>query len=1041
MMRILSSIILIAVAVCSYGQVLYNNNGSIFVAPGAVVQVNGTAQNASGTVENNGTTNITNDYVNDATTQGAGDYFVQGNWENNGTFTASTSHVYLDGANQQITGSQITSFYDLTTTGSGIKTQTINVRVLNNLDLTTVELATDANTMFIDNINANAISFTTGFVSSDPTTGRLDRATQSASTYIFPTGSSQGTVRYRPVEITPLNASSNRYAVRFANVSATSEGYNLTQTDTTICQLLPDWFHIITRPSGATDADVTIYYDQGNDGSWTGIAQWNTGPTQWQTTGMVTAGTPSPLENLTRSAWNDWTDEPYALSTANPLFDVTGIDAATCNLNDGQLVFTGLGASTTYSVTYDSSGVAIGPISATTNGSGQFTITTGAGTYTNITITIAGCNYTHWNTIVINEPPAPTPTITGALNYCPGNTALLDAGSYSSYLWSTGATSQTINATIADNPITVTVTDANGCTATSAPVNVIEDSNPDPGTNGSTSICSNAAAVDLFTFLNGTPDAGGTWTPALTSGTGVFDPTQDAAGTYTYSHTACGSGTVSADVVVTITPAADPGGNGAITLCPTDPSTDLFNELTGTPDGGGTWSPALTSGTGVFDPTQDGAGVYTYSVTNSCGTETATVTVTITANPDPGTNGAITLCPLDTPTDLFNSLGGTPDAGGTWTPALTSGTGVFDPSQDAGGTYTYTLSACGGGVLTAEVVVTVDPAPDAGLDGSVVFCDTDAGADLITSLGGTPDAGGSWSPALTSGTGFFDPSQDASGTYTYTVVNSCGSATATVDVTVNTCATVDAGFTISDSTICLGDCITLTDTSVGTITSWMWDFGGAVSPNTTADQNPTVCPNTTGSFVITLVVSDGTSSDTTTHTLSVYESPTVDAGTDTTIAAGETVTLYSSVSTAGGIYSWDDPNDVDCSDCASINVAPDVTTTYILTYSTLDGCSAVDSVTVIVGLDEAIGVPNGFSPNNDGNNDVLFVKGSGISSMSFAIYNRYGQKVFETTNPAEGWDGTFNDKPQNPGVFVWYLEYTLTDGTSELMKGNVTLIK
>ncbi|MCB9224537.1 MAG: gliding motility-associated C-terminal domain-containing protein [Crocinitomicaceae bacterium] len=1040
MIKIFSSIMLLAVSVLSFGQILYNNNGSIFVASGGVVQVNGSAQNAAGTLENNGTTNITNDYVNDASTYGTGEYYVQGNWENNGAFTAFTSHVYLDGAAQQITGLNITTFYNLTTTGSGIKSQTIDARVSNNLNLTTVELATLGNTMFVDNVNANAISFSTGFVSSDVTTGRLDRATQSASTYIFPTGSSQGTMRYRPVQITPLNASSNRYAVRFANVTGTSEGYNLASVDTSICEVEPDWFHIITRPSGSTDAAVTIFYDQGNDGTWAGFAQWNAGPTQWQNVGTVTAGTPTPIENYTKAAWNDWTDDPYALVNLNPLFDVTGIDATTCNTNNGQLVFTNLTPSTTYSVTYDSSGVAVGPISATTNGSGQFTITTGAGTYTNITVTGSGCNYTHWSTIVIDEPASPTPTITGTLNYCPGNSASLSTGSFASYSWSTGDNTQTTTATIADNPITVTVTDANGCTGTSAPVNVIEDANPDPGTNGSTSVCSNATTIDLFNFLGGSPDAGGTWSPALTSGTGVFDPTQDAAGTYTYSLNACGGGTLTADVVVSLNPAADPGTNGAITMCPTDPSTDLFNELGGSPDAGGTWAPAMTSGTGVFDPTQDAAGVYTYSVTNACGTESATVTVTITSSPYSGMDGSVTLCPSDAPTDLFTALGGA-DAGGTWSPALTSGTGVFDPSQDAAGTYTYSLNACGGGTVSSDIVVTINPAPNAGTSGAVTYCDSDASSDLFAQLGGTPDAGGSWSPTLTSGTGVFDPTQDAAGTYTYSVVNSCGSATANVVVTVNNCGSVDAGFTMSASSLCLGDCITFTDTSLGNPTTWLWNFGGAVSPNTTADQNPTICPTAIGTYTIMLVVSDGTNNDTTTQVINVYETPTVDAGIDTTITVGDQITIYSNTSSAGGLYSWVDPNTVDCSDCASINVSPEETTTYILTYTTVNGCSASDSVIVTVFLDEAIGVPNGFSPNGDSNNDVLYVKGSGISSMSFAVYNRYGQKVFETTNPAQGWDGTYKDKPENPGVFVWYLEYTLTDGTSDIMKGNVTLIK
>jgi len=69
------------------------------------------------------------------------------------------------------------------------------------------------------------------------------------------------------------------------------------------------------------------------------------------------------------------------------------------------------------------------------------------------------------------------------------------------------------------------------------------------------------------------------------------------------------------------------------------------------------------------------------------------------------------------------------------------------------------------------------------------------------------------------------------------------------------------------------------------------------------------------------------------------------------------------------------------------------------------------------------------------------VKGNGIETMTFIIYNRYGQKVFEANDQTNGWDGTLNGKTENPGVFVWYLEYVLTDGTSDVLKGNVTLLK
>ena len=74
-------------------------------------------------------------------------------------------------------------------------------------------------------------------------------------------------------------------------------------------------------------------------------------------------------------------------------------------------------------------------------------------------------------------------------------------------------------------------------------------------------------------------------------------------------------------------------------------------------------------------------------------------------------------------------------------------------------------------------------------------------------------------------------------------------------------------------------------------------------------------------------------------------------------------------------------------------------------------------------------------------NDILFVKGEGIKNMNFVVYNRYGQQVFQTDSQLIGWDGYFRGVPENPGVFAWYVEYTLLDGTINMKKGNVTLIK
>ncbi len=86
-------------------------------------------------------------------------------------------------------------------------------------------------------------------------------------------------------------------------------------------------------------------------------------------------------------------------------------------------------------------------------------------------------------------------------------------------------------------------------------------------------------------------------------------------------------------------------------------------------------------------------------------------------------------------------------------------------------------------------------------------------------------------------------------------------------------------------------------------------------------------------------------------------------------------------------------------------------------------------------------IPNSFSPNDDGNNDVLFVRGSGIKNIKLFIYNIWGEKVFETNNINKGWDGTHKGKPVNQGVYAYYLEGTFFNGQSFEQKGNVTLVR
>ena len=368
------------------------------------------------------------------------------------------------------------------------------------------------------------------------------------------------------------------------------------------------------------------------------------------------------------------------------------------------------------------------------------------------------------------------------------------------------------------------------------------------GSAGTVSFCeddlSSVNFIDLYSYLGGTPFNTGEWTgpfPTDNGNSGTLDLTQlSLSGSpyvFTYSvssSTECPTDT--ATVTITINPIPNAGTDGSITLCETSPVVDLFTLLGNSPETGGSWSPALASGTGVFDPGVDPAGVYVYTLigTPPCENSTARVTVTVNPTPNPGEAATAVFCANGAPEDLFNSLGGTPDAGGTWSPPLASGTGVFDPTQDTAGTYTYTVS--GTAPCTPQsttVTVTINPIPNAGTDGSITLCETSPVVDLFTLLGNSPETGGSWSPALASGTGVFDPGVDPAGVYVYTLIGTppCANSTASISITIE--STANAGNFTGIQSICASegtfDLNTLLDGTQQTDGTWTDNQGDTVT--------------------------------------------------------------------------------------------------------------------------------------------------------------------------------------------------------------------
>ncbi len=550
-------------------------------------------------------------------------------------------------------------------------------------------------------------------------------------------------------------------------------------------------------------------------------------------------------------------------------------------------------------------------------------------------------------------------------------------------------------------------------------------------------------------------------TPATSAVNNPINICYNTPGTYAVSLSVT-DGSAASDVetiagYITVVDIPDAGTNGASNLC--NNTTLNLNTLLSGADPGGTWlettgtpSGQFTAGTGVLDGNGLALGAYTFSYTVNAtapcvGSDVSTFTITIidcSAGTPPTaafTPSQSTICAGDCITFADNSTPGDItnwawDFGGGATPNNFIGQNPGSVCFNTAGTFTVTLGVInpfGNDSETVNIVVNPSPTVTANAAPSNSIC----AGDPVTLTGGGASSY-TWTGGATDGVAFHPAA-----TNTYTVTGTDGNGcqnTANITVTVTVCVPMVAGFSYQDN-ICLGDCITLTDTTTGTPISWSWDFGGGATPNTSTSQNPVVCFNSTGTFNIQLTTSDaGGNNSSTTNSISVFGTPTVVAEHDTVIDIGYEA-IINATGTGPGSYLWIPSDAIDCDTCSNAIVKPEVNTTYYVTFTDVNGCQATDSVMVYVNFIEGIGIPQAFSPNGDGNNDVLFVRGFGIESLKFSVYNRYGQLVFETTDQNIGWDGMFKGREENPGVFVWVLEYTFINGNGGLTSGNTTLIR
>jgi len=169
---------------------------------------------------------------------------------------------------------------------------------------------------------------------------------------------------------------------------------------------------------------------------------------------------------------------------------------------------------------------------------------------------------------------------------------------------------------------------------------------------------------------------------------------------------------------------------------------------------------------------------------------------------------------------------------------------------------------------------------------------------------------------------------------------------------------------------------------------------------------------------------------------------TLDAGPDVRIFAGESVVLDPQSNGLGvNAFQWAPTSSLSCEDCRNPTASPQQSTLYQLTATDVNGCTAVDSVWVILEGSEIL-LPSAFSPNNDGSNDLFRALNNNIETYQLEVYNRWGELVFAASNPKDAWDGSYKGEPQELGVYIWQARFRLRGSRqTQLASGNVTLIR
>lgn len=595
------------------------------------------------------------------------------------------------------------------------------------------------------------------------------------------------------------------------------------------------------------------------------------------------------------------------------------------------------------------------------------------------------------------------------------------------YTWSPGNLNGPVQTSLSAGTYTVNVTDANSCPGTGSVTITQPTSALSVSMSSTPTACSSSTGTATATPSGGTTSYSFVWSPSGGSGQTANNL---SAGPYTVQVTDGNGCQVTGNVsvgttngpTISLSSSNDVSCNGA---------TDGSATVSGS-GGTGTltysWIPGNLSGASQSNLE---ATTYTVTVTDASGCSNSLPVVINEPAAIVISQGAIIPadCGASNGSASVAATGGTGTLNYTWSP---SGGTSATAANISSGSYTVTVQDQNLCSSQLSMVVPNTNGPVLTLAGSTdatCFGATD-GTASVNVTGGTSPYTYQWSPSggtASAATGL------AAGSYTIAVSDDSGCIGSLI-VVINEPNQIGITETITDANCGSADGGISVVGSGGTGTLvYSWTPGG--------ESTLSISNLTPGSYGVTVTDANGCSNNEN-YTVTAIGNLVVDIAPATaTITAGQSIALVAS----GGVsYSWDPNTNLSCDDCASPIASPTITTTYTVTGTDAFGCTGTDQITVVVQTDcNDFFVPTAFSPDATGPaaNNILCIHGNCIAELSYSVYNRWGEVVFTTDDPAQCWDGNYKDKPVQSGVYAYKVHAKLFDGTEINESGNLTIVK